>query len=73
MAEAVEVRKSGLATRLWRRGRAAVITMGSVLRALLKDNLAVLIPLVLLMLLLAIVLAILGGAGPLAPFVYPLF
>jgi hypothetical protein len=73
MAETLEGRKTGLLTRLLRRGRAGLITMGSVLRALLQDNLAVLIPLVLLMLLLALVLAIVGGTGPLAPFVYPLF
>lgn len=73
MAEVANRTKSGFLTRLMRRGRAGLITMGSVLRALIQDNLAVLIPLVLLMLVLAIALAIIGGTGPLAPFVYPLF
>jgi hypothetical protein len=43
------------------------------LRSMVERRFGLLLPLIFLLLFLALLLVILGSAGPLAPFVYPLF
>jgi hypothetical protein len=52
---------------------ASVETVGLVARALIRYRMVWLFPLLAALLLCALILALLASAGPLAPFVYPLF